>query len=461
MNQDDKNRPSQDFESRLAEANKELYERNVELAIRNRTLSVLRIMYEIINTSLKVKDTAQKLIEAVVSELKFQEGFIALADGREKYLKIIASSSNESEDKIQNIIGKRLTDLKFPFSRQENFCVNSLKKKRWRMTNAFYDILTPAIDEQTSNQIQEALKIQTSFIFPLVFAGQGLGVLVLGMDKHVGDLSRAERETMKELVEVVAIAIERAQIYADLEKANTRLKELDQLKDEFVSMASHELRTPMTAIKSYLWMTIYDKKTKFLPEVQEYLNRAYISTERLINLVSDMLNVSRIESGRYQLTPKKFDLVKLASEVYSELTPKAKEKEQKFNFEKAEKEVMVEADPDKIHQVLLNLAGNALKFTPEKGEISIQVVLEKERVSVLVVDNGPGITRADQKKLFQKFSRLENSFSEVAQNSGTGLGLYISKQIIEMSGGKIWVNSEKGKGSTFGFTLPYSTFQVE
>ena len=278
-------------------------------------------------------------------------------------------------------------------------------------------------------------------------------MLVLGIDKDIKTLSRGEREMLHELVEIVAIALERAQIYADLKTANKRLRQLDRLKDEFVSVTSHELRTPMTAIRSYLWMLINKKKDKLDKKSQEYLTRAYISTERTINLVNDMLDVSRIEGGRFEIKKINLDISSLAKDVAQELKARADEKSISIKVVEA-KLPKVFADKEKIRQVFDNLVGNAVKFTPKGGRITVSFKKRNGFIETNIADTGPGIKKEDQKRLFKKFGRLENSFVSMGESGGTGLGLFISKQIIELHKGRIWVESKEGKGAVFSFTLP-------
>jgi len=238
-----------------------------------------------------------------------------------------------------------------------------------------------------------------------------------------------------------------------LSQANSRLKELSLLKDEFVSIASHELRTPMTAIKSYLWLVLnraknLDEKTK------KHLQIAYESTERTITLVKDMLTVSRIEGNRLDVNFSAFDLKELASQMVEELKIKANEKKIKLALRPFSEDLVINGDKDKIGEVFQNIIGNALKFTPDEGNIEVYFQKRDKMVEVNISDNGPGIPKKDISRLFQKFSRLGNSLSEMAETPGTGLGLYIAKQIVGLHKGKIWVESIVGKGSTFTFSLP-------
>lgn len=243
------------------------------------------------------------------------------------------------------------------------------------------------------------------------------------------------------------------QLTSSLEDANKRLLELDKLKDEFVSVASHELRTPMTAIKSYLWMALNKSPVPLDFTLKKYLDIAYSSTERLLKLVADMLTVSRIEGKRLEIKKEQINLYDLAKQIYEELKITADEHKINFLLEKPEFSLLVFADKDRIREVIQNLVGNSLKFTPAGGKIAINFRENANFVETSVTDTGPGIAPEEQAKLFRKFERV-GSNSQRTQVAGTGLGLYIVKQIVSLHGGTIWVNSEVGKGSTFTFSLP-------
>ncbi|MCR4306028.1 MAG: HAMP domain-containing histidine kinase [Candidatus Daviesbacteria bacterium] len=243
-----------------------------------------------------------------------------------------------------------------------------------------------------------------------------------------------------------------------LARANDRLKELDHLKDDFVSIASHELRTPMTAIRSYAWMALHRSDVPLSKTVEKYLVRVLISSERLINLVNDMLNVSRIEANKIEINPESIYPLLLIKDIVDEVYY-SKSQEKTIQFEVLEKQCpKIFADPEKLRQVFLNLVGNSLKFTPHGGKISFDFFSDGKTVEIAVSDTGIGISRDDLSKLFHKFSRLDNSYTATATSGGTGLGLYISKSLLELMHGKIRVYSEgANKGSRFIVSLPVAT----
>lgn len=231
-----------------------------------------------------------------------------------------------------------------------------------------------------------------------------------------------------------------------------QLQEVDKMKDEFIAMASHELRSPLTAIKGYIDLVLEELKDKIDKNSQEKLARVAISANRLDDLVSDLLDVSRIEQGRIKLSCQPLDLQKIIQEILKEFELQAQEKKLQLIYQApSEKSPYVLADIDKLKQVLVNLISNAIKFTPQ-GQIVISTALKQNMVQIKVKDTGLGLSAEEQKKIFQKFSRL--SKEQTAHIPGTGLGLWITKQLVEMMKGKISVESMEGVGSQFIVSLP-------
>ncbi|HEX7456246.1 MAG TPA: PAS domain S-box protein [Candidatus Nanoarchaeia archaeon] len=241
----------------------------------------------------------------------------------------------------------------------------------------------------------------------------------------------------------------------------TTIKELEESKSEFVSLASHELRTPLTVINGYLSLLLggdlgsLDKeqtRSTFL----EVLNKVQHETERLTNLVGDLLNVSRIEEGRLKLSFKKVAIAETINEVISEFKPMAAVKGVRVrvlhDFEKGGDSLYVLADRGKLKQVFVNLLDNAVKYTDSGGEIVAKCSVKNGQIFIQIKDTGIGIPPNMLPRVFEKFQQAGGSF--LKENKGTGLGLFIVKSLVELHKGKIWVNSKVGRGTTFSFTLP-------
>ena len=265
--------------------------------------------------------------------------------------------------------------------------------------------------------------------------------------------------TLKEEVEKATTELQTANDHlrasnVQLQTANDKLKELDRLKDDFVSVASHELRTPMTSIKSYLWMPLASQGGVLSEKHRYYVQRAYNSVDRLIKLVNDMLNISRIESGRLTVQMQSVQIDQVVQDILEEVQQRAQELGVTLSLVPCSELPSVLADPEKIKEVLYNLVGNSLKFTPQGGTITVSFARKEQMVEATVHDTGAGIASENLPKLFQKYGILPGSYVTNQPTFGTGLGLYICRSLIELHGGTIRATSEgKGMGTTVTFSL--------
>ncbi len=233
----------------------------------------------------------------------------------------------------------------------------------------------------------------------------------------------------------------------------TRDKEIERLKTEFVSIAAHQLRTPLSAIKWTLKMLLDGDVGEVSEEQRSFLEKGYESNERMINLINDLLNVARIEEGRFLYELEEVSLVEIVEKIINLVKSAAKQKKIKLNFKKPVKKIpLVKVDEEKIELVVQNLLDNAIRYSKAGGEVTVSVEYDKMGVRVMIQDSGIGIPEKQQNRLFKKFFRADNAVKK--KTEGTGLGLFICKNIIEAHGGKIWFESEIGKGTTFWFVLP-------
>jgi PAS domain S-box-containing protein len=232
----------------------------------------------------------------------------------------------------------------------------------------------------------------------------------------------------------------------------TREREVDRMKTEFVSMVSHELRTPLTSIKGFTDLILDGDAGEVDEEQREYLEIVQKNADRLLGLINDLLDISRIESGRVHLKIEPVSLQEIVSLVVATMQPQLETKDQPLSVEIDPAATQVMGDRDKLVQVLTNLVSNAHKYSPAGRPIRIQVTRQDDFARVAVIDQGFGISAEDQAKLFTRFFRVENSLTR--EIGGTGLGLNIVKSIVELHGGGISVVSRPGEGSTFAFTVP-------
>lgn len=238
----------------------------------------------------------------------------------------------------------------------------------------------------------------------------------------------------------------------ELRSSNAQLKHLDEVKDEFMSMASHQLRTPLTSIKGYLSMVIEGDAGKISPQQHKLLLEAYNSSERMVRLIADFLNVSRLQTGKFIVDKAPIDMKDVVRGEVNDLGLIAESHGMKLRLNVGKHPMPIFADEGKIRQVVMNFIDNAIYYSHPKSTIVINLERVKDDVAMTVVDTGIGVPEEEQAKLFTKFFRAGNA--RKARPDGTGVGLYLARRVITAHGGTILFSSKEGKGSTFGFRLP-------
>lgn len=439
---------------------------NSKIPQKKESLESLWRLLKILMSNLQFDEVVYKVVNSMLDELGYLKlGYriivLSLVDEQKNGLRRIALSQTPEAARATSVSEIPFEKIIIPFTARDNYCIRVLYEGTPLVTNYWPDLLSPPLTPEAALTNQKASGIKTSMVYPVYARGKPIGSLIFSMIKDYKEVTEEEKDLLDGFTELVGLAVQNSMLYTSfenttikLQEANKRLEDLDRLKDDFVSIASHELRTPMTAIRSYVWMALHRSDTTLNEKLKRYLYRTLVSTERLINLVNDMLNISRIESGKIEILPKSFDMTILVEDVITEVTPKARERNLHIDLYKTALP-QVFADEDKIHQVLLNLIGNSLKFTPVDGKINISFFSDGQSVSTIIKDNGVGILKDDLPRLFKKFGRLDDSYVAAATSGGTGLGLFISKKLVELMGGTIKGESEGlNKGSTFSFTLP-------
>lgn len=312
-------------------------------------------------------------------------------------------------------------------------------------------------------------KFSITILFKLEVRGVRVGYLFLGDKAQGKEYDSSDLDILSLIIDQLAVAfanamsvkrisqfneelkneVERAT--TELHKANEDLKQLDKLKDEFVSMASHELKSPLGAIKNFLWLAM-KKGTQDPVKLEGYLNTAYKATEQVLVLVNDLLDVSRIETGHISLVSESVTLQTVVNETIAIFEIPLKDKKLIVTVD-VDPILVVRGDNTRIREVVNNLLSNAIKYTLA-GSITVRASAANGVVTCSIIDTGMGIKPENQQHLFEKFSRVTASNKQLATIEGTGLGLYITKKLVELMNGSIGLESEEGKGSTFWFTLP-------
>ena len=339
--------------------------------------------------------------------------------------------------------------------------IEALRESRLRVGDQ--TVIGQAAVKRTPDQIPDLADVPD---YPLSYVQQAgyralLALPLLREDRLIGGLvvrRKAAGEFPAPVVDLLqtfaaqsVLAIHNAQLFSEIEEKGRELESANKHKSEFLANMSHELRTPLNAILGYTEL-ILDNIYGDVPEkIQEVLERLEKSGRHLLGLINDVLDLSKIEAGQLTLSLNEYSMGEVIQTVFTSVEALATEKKLELKVKVPKDLTTGKGDEQRIAQVLLNLLGNAIKFT-EEGEVQVEAGVSNETFLISVSDSGPGLSEADQKKIFEEFHQADGSSTRA--KGGTGLGLSISKKIIDMHGGRIWVESTPGKGSTFRFTLP-------
>ena len=286
---------------------------------------------------------------------------------------------------------------------------------------------------------------------PLICGGRVLGVATVLREVGKPAFSEADLHQGEVAGPFVAAAVQAARLLNTLETANAELERASRLKSEFLASMSHELRTPLNSILGFSEL-LMDAQSKHQPErATRYLGNIHKSGQHLLVMVSEILDLSKIEAGRMELDRSPLRLADVVEPTMSILEPLAAAKKIQLQVS-VEEDLELVADPVRLQQVLLNLLSNAVKFTPERGQVTLTATGDQSAVIITVKDTGAGIAKEHQARIFEKFEQLVNGRDKAAE--GTGLGLALTKSLVELHGGVISLESEPGAGATFRVRLP-------
>jgi signal transduction histidine kinase len=293
-------------------------------------------------------------------------------------------------------------------------------------------------------------KLASLLILPLRTRREMLGALVIAASDPDREMSDDKLPLAEILAERAALAIENAKLYTEQVEARRKVEDLSRLKDEFLSIASHELRTPVTSIKGYTQLAKMLIKEGDLNTSEEYLDIALDQIDRMSRLILELLDVSRIETGRLEIRREPIPWPQFVRDVVHRHHTAVSDR--RFHLQVPDATKLVVGDRDRLEQVLGNLLENAVKYSPEGSDVMVSVEDRGEQFVTSVCDRGIGIPADELAQVFERFHRGRHVSS--TNYGGLGLGLYITKQIIERHGGSIWVESKEGAGTTFYFSLP-------
>ncbi len=437
-----------------ADVNEILYKRNAELATKNKALSLLGHLYETSILTLKPEDLARKISDSVREALNYESVAMFLYEKDNDALHEVGFSRSERYEEQLRLSGIEADIPSIEHVSTKDFFDGVINRRQPVLNQKFgFMMKSNALSESDLKMLAERAHIKSSIVYPLALSDRVLGMLLISMNREYDSLPGYEKEIIASIVNVVSLAFDKSLTYEALQAANEKLKSVDKLKTEFLSLAAHQLRSPLTAIRGYTSMLLEGSFGTVDEKQKEAINRVFESASHLTKIVEDLLNVSKIEAGgmKYEMAP--FDLEKAVRDLATDLSITAQKKGLALTFATDNKApYTVNGDMEKIRQVILNLIDNAIKYTMS-GSISVTLHRDDaaKKYLVAITDTGMGISAEEKEKLFQKFSRGEGGKTNT---SGSGLGLYLAKQIAEAHGGEVVIDSPGvGKGSTFTIQL--------
>jgi len=444
----------------LDRINQEMYKRNLALAETNKTLLLLRAIDEIVLSAVMDIEVAMtKVASTLAEDSGFPFAAIYLRDNRRHVLNPKAVEIRIGDPLVQQQMQEYLRRQPIGMRHATNPVARSVEQLMIVTTARLFEVVQPHLPIEEAEEAQERLSLNCFFICPLLARNEVVGALVMGSPQAPDQLGFYQKSLLERLTVAVGIAIDNTVLYtksqesaAHLRAANRNLKELDLAKDEFISMASHQLRTPLTSIKGYISMLLEGEAGKTTATQQEFLEYAYGESQRMVGLIADLLNVSRMSAGKFLIEKAPTDLDAIVRDEVQQLLQHASARNLKLEYHPPVKPLpQLALDESKTRQVIMNFIDNALYYT-KQGSVTVSLERRGQAAEVRVTDTGIGVPKEARDHLFTKFFRAGNA--QVMRPDGTGLGLFMAKRVVEDQGGTIIFESVEGKGSTFGFVMP-------
>ena len=414
-------------------------------------LDALQKISKLISATLDESEIFDLLHQALMTNLEFEKNLI-----------LIYNDIGELRNRVT--IGfpeKNIPTILSELQKNTNM-INSLREGR-----TMSSINSP---KQTCESVMNIFNIG-QFVFAPILAQQGIiGFILVGNQSNAASITQGDEEIISILASLIGQTLENARSFEEvyrsrqiletkiyertkqLESALAEVQNISKTKSEFISAVSHELRTPLTSIKGYASILMTGKLGNIPDQAKKRLGKINTHSDKLVNFVNELLDLSRIESGRVEMKLTDCVLSEIIDSVGDILTPQMRDKKIKWSSNIDKNIPKIPLDDTQVDRIFINLISNAIKFTPEGGTITVDAHLNNDIVKVEVTDTGIGISQKDIAQLFDEFYRVDNQINQDVK--GTGLGLPLAKKIVEAHGGKMWITSQLKKGTTFHFTLP-------
>ena len=429
-----------DMAGRLSDSYADL-EKKVEIRTReleqsNKELRALGEVSQAVNSTLDLQTVLDTIVATAVQLSGTEAGAIYVLDSTKREFGLRATSG--MTDDLIAAIGQQHSDFSDAVGRMVEI----------RAPVQVADLNDEPHTATTDIMLKAGFRAR--LIVPLVGAQGAVGALVVRR-RVPGEFPKSTIELLQTFAAQSVLAIENANLFHELEKKSDELQLASRHKSQFLANMSHELRTPLNAILGYTELIVDKIYGEIPPKALTTLERVQANGKHLLGLINDVLDLSKIEAGQINLTLTDYSVKDIVYNVYSAVESLANNKKISLKVDIAPELPQAHGDERRLTQVLFNLVGNAIKFTDD-GEVAIKASSSNGSVTVAVHDTGPGISAADQEKIFEEFQQADSSTTK--EKGGTGLGLAIAKRIVEMHGGRLWVESQLGQGATFSFMVP-------
>lgn len=434
---------------------------------KNRELASLHQMSSTVQSASPLPEVADRILNGMLSGLDFNLCLLMLLDKRRNCLVCYPPRHNAMMRKAEKMLGFPLSELTMPLDKVTDTSTIKFHRDLYQLAEG----ADPFISHDTADDIQKALDIQVMVTLPLIVEGEVVGTcLGLTTAPFIEDHQLA---TLEVFANQAALIIQTTMLIEELKRKNDELVEANRVKSEFLATMSHELRTPLTAIIGFSELLLEGVMGELNGEQRDSLREVLNNGTSLLDLINNLLDFVKVESGKMGLNSQPFNLADLVERLRRNLWPLIQRKRQEFLVDVASSLPPVSADEKRIQQVMLNLFSNAIKFTPEEGKIRVQVLRAgapndlPEQIGrrvgtrgtkktpwfvISVSDSGIGIAPENLETIFEMFKQVDSSVSRSYE--GTGLGLALAKQLVELHGGVIWAESELGQGATFVCAIP-------
>lgn len=438
----------------------EMYKRNKELADTNKTLSLLRTIDALVLESQStLKIVCDNITGAITQSTNYSFAGLLTRARNQHELTLYGWSGKDNTGKPVHSDFNQPLHVKLPDAWLEDPKSGHLLS----LQGADHATLAKLLNypEPEVSRFMSLIPLQSLYVVKLTARHRIVGLLVVGFLNPATELAQGDTLFLDRLSETIGVALDNKLLFEEnqrvlkkLQETNVKLRALDETKDDFISMASHQLRTPLTSVKGYLSMVLEGDAGEVSPQEKAMLQQAFFSAQRMVYLIADLLNVSRLKTGKFIIEPTKVNLATVVGQEIEQLKETAKSRQLTLSYDQPKNFPEVMLDETKTRQVIMNFVDNAIYYTPAGGQITVKLMDSPATIELRVQDNGIGVPKSEQHHLFTKFYRAGNA--RKARPDGTGLGLFMAKKVIAAQGGSIVFESQEGKGSTFGFILSKS-----